>query len=48
MINSSEINGEPVHSNKYLLTDVLRKELGFEGVIVPIGKTLKDYTTGIM
>ena len=34
MINSSEINGEPVHANKYLLTDVLRKELGFEGVIV--------------
>jgi beta-glucosidase len=34
MINSSEINGQPVHANKYLLTDVLRKELGFEGVIV--------------
>jgi beta-glucosidase len=34
MINSSEINGEPVHASKYLLTDVLRKELGFEGVIV--------------
>lgn len=34
MINSSEINGEPVHASKYLLTDVLRKELGFEGLIV--------------
>jgi beta-glucosidase len=34
MINSSEINGTPVHASKYLLTDVLRKELGFEGVIV--------------
>src|SRR6187549_3286373 len=34
MINSGEINGEPVHANKYLLTDVLRKELGFQGVIV--------------
>ena len=34
MINSSEINGQPVHANKYLLTDVLRKELGFKGVIV--------------
>ncbi len=33
MINGSEINGIPVHSSKYLLTDVLRKELGFEGVI---------------
>ena len=34
MINSSDINGVPVHGSKYLLTDVLRKELGFEGVIV--------------
>ncbi len=34
MINSGEINGVPVHANKYLLTDVLQKELGFEGVIV--------------
>ena len=34
MINSSEINGIPVHADKYLLTDVLRKELGFEGLIV--------------
>jgi beta-glucosidase len=29
MINSSEINGVPVHASKYLLTDILRKELGF-------------------
>jgi beta-glucosidase len=34
MVNSGEINGVPVHASKYLLTDVLRKELGFEGVIV--------------
>ena len=34
MVNSGEINGIPVHANKYLLTDVLRKELGFQGVIV--------------
>jgi beta-glucosidase len=34
MVNSSEINGTPVHASKYLLTDVLRGELGFEGVIV--------------
>jgi beta-glucosidase len=34
MINSGEINGTPVHASKYLLTDVLRKELGFEGLIV--------------
>ena len=34
MVNSGEINGTPVHASKYLLTDVLRKELGFKGVIV--------------
>lgn len=34
MVNSSEINGEPVHASKYLLTDVLKKELGFAGVVV--------------
>ena len=34
MVNSSEINGTPVHASKYLLTDVLRKELGFKGLIV--------------
>jgi beta-glucosidase len=34
MINSSDMNGTPVHASKYLLTDVLRKELGFEGLIV--------------
>ncbi|MCI4667240.1 MAG: glycoside hydrolase family 3 C-terminal domain-containing protein [Bacteroidia bacterium] len=34
MINSGEINGTPVHGNKYLLTDVLRDELGFEGLVV--------------
>jgi beta-glucosidase len=34
MVNSGEINGTPVHASKYLLTDVLRKELGFQGVAV--------------
>ena len=34
MINSGEINGTPVHASKYLLTQVLRKELGFKGLIV--------------
>ncbi|MET0466821.1 MAG: glycoside hydrolase family 3 N-terminal domain-containing protein [Chitinophagaceae bacterium] len=34
MINSSEINGTPVHASKYLLTDLLRKELKFQGLIV--------------
>jgi beta-glucosidase len=34
MVNSGEVNGYPVHGSKYLLTEVLRGELGFQGVIV--------------
>jgi beta-glucosidase len=34
MVNSGLINGLPTHINKYLLTDVLKKELGFSGVVV--------------
>ena len=45
MINSGEINGQPVHGNKYLLTDVLRKELGFEGVIVTDWEDIKRLYT---
>ena len=34
MISSGEINGTPVHASKYLITDVLKNELGFKGVVV--------------
>jgi beta-glucosidase len=34
MINSASINGVPVHASKHLLTDVLRGQLGFKGLIV--------------
>jgi beta-glucosidase len=34
MINSGEINGTPVHVSHYLLTEVLRNELGFRGLVV--------------
>lgn len=34
MVNSGLINGVPVHINKQLLTDILKKELGFTGFIV--------------
>ncbi len=34
MINSGEINGIPVHASHYLLTEILRGELGFEGLLV--------------
>ena len=34
MINSGIINGIPVHSSYKILTDLLRNQLGFEGVIL--------------
>lgn len=34
MVNSGLINGIPTHINKYILTDILKKELGFTGFIV--------------
>src|SRR5205823_5738493 len=34
MVNSAEVNGVPVHASKYMLTDILRHELGFNGVVV--------------
>lgn len=34
MVNSGSVNGIPMHINKHYLTDVLKNELGFDGVIV--------------
>jgi beta-glucosidase len=34
MVSYSSWNGQPMHSNKYLLTDVLKTELGFDGFVV--------------
>ncbi|MEA2378670.1 MAG: beta-glucosidase [Thermoleophilaceae bacterium] len=34
MVNSGSVNGVPVHSSHELLTDLLRDELGFKGVVV--------------
>lgn len=34
MVNSGEVNGVPVHASRELLTDLLRNEMGFEGVIL--------------
>jgi beta-glucosidase len=34
MVNSGEIDGKPVHASRYWLTEVLRDELGFEGIAV--------------
>ncbi len=34
MINSTEINGTPVHADHHILTDILKEELKFEGFAV--------------
>lgn len=34
MVNSGEIDGVPVHASRELLTDLLRGQMGFEGVVV--------------
>jgi len=34
MVNSGEMNGIPTHANRFVLTDLLRGELGFDGVAV--------------
>lgn len=34
MINSAEINGVPLHASSRLINGLLRKELGFDGVVV--------------
>src|SRR5258706_7907430 len=41
MVNSGEINGVPVHASHYLLTDVLRTELGFRGLVVSDWEDIK-------
>jgi beta-glucosidase len=41
MVNSSEINGIPTHSNYHLLTEVLKDEMGFEGFIVSDWEDIK-------
>ncbi len=34
MAAHNEINGDPCHGSKYLLTDILRNEMGFDGFVV--------------
>lgn len=34
MVNSGELNGVPAHASKWLLQDILRKEFGFQGMVV--------------
>jgi beta-glucosidase len=45
MINSGEVNGVPVHVSRFILTDILRKELGFRGVAVSDWEDIKKLVT---
>lgn len=45
MVNSSEINGIPGHANKWLLTDVLKGEWGFQGFAVSDWEDIKRLHT---
>ena len=45
MVNSGEVNGVPVHASRHLLTDVLRREMGFDGVIVTDWLDIKKLVT---
>jgi len=45
MVNSGEVNGVPVHASHYLLTDVLRNELGFRGLVVSDWEDIKKLVT---
>ena len=45
MVNSGEVNGIPGHVNAYLLKDVLRGELGFDGVVVSDWEDIRKLVT---
>src|SRR5215213_3645011 len=45
MINSGEINGVPGHVNRQILTDILRTELGFKGLVVSDWQDIKKLVT---
>ena len=45
MVNSGEVNGVPGHVNGFLLRDVLRGELGFQGVVVSDWEDIKRLVT---
>jgi beta-glucosidase len=42
MINSTEINGIPVHASHFLLTKLLREEMGFRGFVVSDWRDIKN------
>ncbi len=51
MVSFSSWNGLKMHANRYLITDVLKSELGFKGIVISdwaaINQLLGDYKTQI-
>ena len=45
MVNSAEVNGVPGHINKYLLTDVLKDEMKFDGFVVSDWQDIQKLVT---
>ncbi len=45
MVNSGELNGEPVHASKKILGQWLRKEMGFDGVVLTDIKDINKIVT---
>jgi beta-glucosidase len=45
MVNSADVNGIPGHVNQYLLTDVLRTEMKFDGLVVSDWEDIKKLVT---
>ena len=45
MVNSAEVNGVPGHINKYLLTDVLKNEMKFDGFVVSDWQDIQKLVT---
>jgi len=45
MASYNEIDGIPSHSNRHLLTDILRQEWGFDGLLVSDYFAISDLRT---
>jgi beta-glucosidase len=45
MVNSGEMNGIPVHADRAILTDLLRDEMGFDGLVVTDWEDIKYLVT---
>ena len=45
MVNSGSVNGEPVHASHRMLTDILRGQLHFRGVVITDWQDIENLVT---